>query len=121
VLWLLLLLLLLLLLSAPLLGLGRFSSFLILYTFGRTPWTGDQLVTRSLSVHRINAHVHPCLEWHSNPGHQCSSGWRQFMPLPRGTVIRECPGYLCALREQWVVPNVKRALIWNVQLNHLLF
>jgi hypothetical protein len=30
----------LLLLYIPLLGLGRFFSFLILYTVGRTPWTG---------------------------------------------------------------------------------
>jgi hypothetical protein len=35
-----------------LLDLGRFSSFLILYTVGRTPWTGDQHVTRPLPTHR---------------------------------------------------------------------
>jgi hypothetical protein len=39
-----------------------FLSFLILYTVGRTPWTGDQPVARSLPTHterhkhRINAH-----------------------------------------------------------------
>jgi hypothetical protein len=36
----------------------RFSSFLILYTVGMTPWTGDQPVVRSLPTrqqkHRIN-------------------------------------------------------------------
>jgi hypothetical protein len=36
----------------PLLGLGRFFSFLILYTVGRTPWTGDQPVARPLPAHR---------------------------------------------------------------------
>jgi hypothetical protein len=30
--------------------------------------------------HRINAHRQPCLEWDSNPWHQCSSGRRRFMP-----------------------------------------
>jgi hypothetical protein len=35
-----------------LLGLGLFFSFLILYTIGRTPWTGDQPVARPLPTHR---------------------------------------------------------------------
>jgi hypothetical protein len=35
-----------------LLDLGRFFSFLILYTVGRTPWTGDQPVARPLPTHR---------------------------------------------------------------------
>jgi membrane protein DedA with SNARE-associated domain len=39
-------------LYSPLLNLGRFFSFLILYTVGRTPWTGDQLLARPLSTHR---------------------------------------------------------------------
>jgi hypothetical protein len=30
----------------------RFSRFLILYTVGRTPWTGDQPVARQLPTHR---------------------------------------------------------------------
>jgi hypothetical protein len=30
----------------PYVGLGRFSSFLILYIVCRTPWTGDQPVAR---------------------------------------------------------------------------
>jgi hypothetical protein len=47
---------LLLWLYSPLLCLGRFFSFLIRYTVGRTPWTGDQSVTRLLPTHRINAH-----------------------------------------------------------------
>jgi hypothetical protein len=43
--------------STDLVGLGRFFSFLILYTVGRTPWTGDQPVERPLPTHR-----HPCFE-----------------------------------------------------------
>jgi hypothetical protein len=37
---------------SPLLGIGRFLSFLILYTVGRTPWTGDRPVVRPLPTHR---------------------------------------------------------------------
>jgi hypothetical protein len=37
---------------SPLLGLGRFFSFLISYTVGRSPWTRDQLVARPLSAYR---------------------------------------------------------------------
>jgi hypothetical protein len=33
-------------------GLGRFFGFLILYTVGRTPWTGDEPVARPLPTHR---------------------------------------------------------------------
>jgi hypothetical protein len=38
-------------LYGPLLGLVRFFSFLILYTVGRTPWTGDQPVAGLLPAH----------------------------------------------------------------------
>jgi hypothetical protein len=41
-------------LHRPFLG-GRFFSFLI-YTVGRTPWMGDQPVSRPLPTHRRNAH-----------------------------------------------------------------
>jgi hypothetical protein len=40
-------------LYSPLLDLGRFFSFIILYTVGRTPWTWDQPVARPLSTHTI--------------------------------------------------------------------
>jgi hypothetical protein len=33
-------------------GLGRFFSFLILYTVGRTPWPGEQPFARPLPTHR---------------------------------------------------------------------
>jgi fatty acid desaturase len=84
-----LLLLLLFWLYSPLLGLGRFFSFLILYTVGMTPWTGDQPVARPLPAHRTTTtqtqskrtqYRHPCLEWDSNPGSQRLSERRQFMP-----------------------------------------
>jgi hypothetical protein len=39
-------------LYTPLLDLGRFFSFLILYTAGRAPFTGDQSVARPLHTHR---------------------------------------------------------------------
>jgi hypothetical protein len=59
---------------SPLLGFGRFFSFLILYTVGRTPWTGDQPVARSLPTHRTTQtqnkrtkYRHPYLERDSNP------------------------------------------------------
>jgi hypothetical protein len=55
-------------LYSPFLDFGRFSSFVILYTVGRTPWTGDQPVARPLPTHRTTQiqnkgiHRHPCLE-----------------------------------------------------------
>jgi hypothetical protein len=39
-------------LYSPLLGLGRFFSFLVFYTVGRTLWTGDHTVARPLPAHR---------------------------------------------------------------------
>jgi hypothetical protein len=69
----------------PLLGLGRFLSFLPSYTVRRTTWTGDEPVGRTLSAHRtakhrINAHRHPCLKWDLTQRSQCFSGGRQFIP-----------------------------------------
>jgi hypothetical protein len=64
---------------------GRSFSFLILFTFGKTPWTGDEPVARPLPTYRTtqtqnkSIHRHPCLEWDSNPRSQCSRGQRQFM------------------------------------------
>jgi hypothetical protein len=39
-------------LYSPLLNLGHFFSFLILYTAGRTPWRRDQPIARPLCKHR---------------------------------------------------------------------
>jgi hypothetical protein len=62
----LLLLLLLLWLCSPLLSLGRFFRFLILYTVGRTPWKGHQLVARPLPIHRTqtqNKRIQTSMPW----------------------------------------------------------
>jgi hypothetical protein len=71
-----LLLLLLWLYSHPL-GLGRFFSILILYTVGRTPWTGDQPVARPLPTYRTTQTQNKRTDIHAfsgeNPGSQCSS------------------------------------------------
>jgi hypothetical protein len=72
-------------LSTPLLGPGLFLSFVI-FLHGRTPWTSNQPVARTLPTHRTtqtqNKHInrHPCIEWDSNPRPQLSSERRQFMP-----------------------------------------
>jgi hypothetical protein len=66
----------------PLWTLAAFQ-FLNLYTVGRTPWTGDQPVSRSLPTHTTTqtrnkrTYRHPCLEWDPNPRSQRSSGRRQ--------------------------------------------
>jgi hypothetical protein len=39
-------------LYSPLLDLERFFGFMIFYTVGRTPWTGDQPIARPLPAHR---------------------------------------------------------------------
>jgi hypothetical protein len=67
-------------------ALAAFFSFLILYTDGRSLWTGDLPVARPLPTHRTQTqnkctqYRHPCLEWDSNPWPQRSSKRRQFMP-----------------------------------------
>jgi hypothetical protein len=71
--------------STALVNLGRVFGFLICtHTVVRTPWTGDQPVARPLPTqdNKQNkcTHTHPCLEWHSNPRSQRSSGVRRFMP-----------------------------------------
>jgi hypothetical protein len=52
----------------PFVGPWPLFNFLILYTFGKTPWTVDQSVARPLYLHnhRIHAHRHPCLKWDLN-------------------------------------------------------
>jgi hypothetical protein len=44
------------------LDLGGFFSFLILYTVGRTPWTGDEPVARPLPTHRTTQ-TQTCIPW----------------------------------------------------------
>jgi hypothetical protein len=45
-----------------LLDLGRFFGFLILYTFGRSPLSGDQTVTRPLPIHRTTQIQNKCTQ-----------------------------------------------------------
>jgi hypothetical protein len=59
-------------LYSPLLDLGRFFSFLILHTVGRTPWTGDQAVARPLPTHRTTQT--------QNKRTQTSMPWVEFEP-----------------------------------------
>jgi hypothetical protein len=62
----------------------RFVSlqFLNPKTVGRTPWTVDQPSQgRYLHKHKINADIHACLDWDSNPRSQRSSERRQFTEL----------------------------------------
>jgi hypothetical protein len=69
-------------LYSPLLGIWPIFSFLILYTVGRTPWTGDQTVARPLPIHRTTqtqnkrtSYRHPCLD-HSLRASEDISGLR---------------------------------------------
>jgi hypothetical protein len=81
-------------------ALQRFFSFLILYTVGGTPWTGDQPVARPLLTRRINAHRHPCPKLDSNPRPQCLSGPRRFMPWtarPLWSASKFCWDYVLML------------------------
>jgi hypothetical protein len=72
-------------LFSSLLGPGLFFSFLILYTIGRTPWTGDQPVAMQLPTYRTTQTEDKRTQtsmpwWDSNPRSQLSSERRQFMP-----------------------------------------
>jgi hypothetical protein len=101
--------LILLWLYSPLLGPGHFFSFIICETqsvglFGRriSPSQGRHLHTGQ-HKHRINAYMHPCLEWDSNPRSQLSSERRKFMPY---TAL----GLLCDPK------NVSHAFLLNARI-----
>jgi hypothetical protein len=49
-------------LYSPLLGPGCFFSFVIPYTAGRTPWTGDQPVARPLPTNRATETQNKCIQ-----------------------------------------------------------
>jgi hypothetical protein len=46
----------------PFVGPGRLFSFIILYTFGRTPWTGDRPVAWPLPTHRTTQKHNKCIQ-----------------------------------------------------------
>jgi hypothetical protein len=48
--------------STALVDLGRYFSFLMLYTVGRTPWTGDQSVARPISTHKTTQTQNKCTQ-----------------------------------------------------------
>jgi hypothetical protein len=68
----------------PMLDLGHFFSFLILYMVGLfglgISLSEGRYLHSEQHKHRITAHRHPCLEWDSNPRSQRSSELRLFMP-----------------------------------------
>jgi hypothetical protein len=72
----------------PLFGLGRFFSFLIFYTVGRTPWTGDQPVGRPPPTHGTNTEqthtdIHAS-SWIRTHNHSVRVSEYNSYPRPRG-------------------------------------
>jgi hypothetical protein len=72
-------------LYSPFLGLGRFFSFLIFYTVGKTPWAGDDPVARPLSAQRIaqtqNKRTQTSMPWVGfEPTIPVFEGAGQFIP-----------------------------------------
>jgi hypothetical protein len=79
-------------LSSPL-DLGRFFSFLILYTVRKTPWTQGRYLHIEQHKHRINANRHPCLECDSKPQSQCSSATTVIMKSNAMYISRSPPTF----------------------------
>jgi hypothetical protein len=79
-----------------LVGSWPFFKFLILYTFGRTPWTSDQPVARPLPTHRINAHKTDIRASSGIRTHDPSvrAGEDSYCLRPRG----HCDGHLVLLQ-----------------------
>jgi hypothetical protein len=75
-----------------LVDLGRFFSFLILYTVGRTPSTGDQPVARPLPTHRTtqtqNKRTHTHTHTHTHT--RTSGGIRTHDPSVRAGEDSSC-------------------------------
>jgi hypothetical protein len=62
----------------------KFSEFMNLWSFVRTPWAGDQPDARPLPTQdnttQKNADTYPCLKEDTNAGSQCLSDRRQYVP-----------------------------------------
>jgi hypothetical protein len=58
-------------------------NFLILYTVGRIPWTGDQPVAHT----EQHKHRYPCLEWDSHPRSQRSSRAKTVHASDRAAIV----------------------------------
>jgi hypothetical protein len=75
-----------------LLDLGRFFSFFIPYTFGRTPWmeispSQGRYLHTGQHKHRINAHRYPCLEWGLEPTIPVFEGTKTVRVLDRAATV----------------------------------
>jgi hypothetical protein len=92
------------------LDLGGFFSFLILYIVGRTPWTGDQPVARSLSTHSDTNREETHTEIHA------SSGIRIHDPSARASEDGSClrpRGHCGCLSEVMFRILGKRSILWT--------
>jgi hypothetical protein len=80
----------------------------LLYTDGRTPWTGDQPVARPLPTRRATqtqnkqTHRHACLEWVSNPRSHVQASENSTCLGPRG----HCDGHLLVISQHLAVINI---------------
>jgi hypothetical protein len=68
------------------LDIGRFFSFLILYTASRTPWTGDHPIARPLPTHRTTQTQNK----HAHTDFNASSGIRTHDPSVRAGEDGSC-------------------------------
>jgi hypothetical protein len=104
-----------------------FQFLFLFYTAGRTPWRGDQPVTRPIPTHRTTQTQnkltckHQCLKWDSNPRSQCLSGQRQFMSyIPRSHSDRQTEISVSDLDQCCIsaeinirVPVGRRVMLWS--------
>jgi hypothetical protein len=92
-------------LYSPSFGLGLFFSFLILYTVGRTPWTGDQPFARPLPTHRTthtqNKRIH-------TPNIHALSGIRTHDPSVLGPGVDSASNRNEYQEDFWGVKRVRR-------------
>jgi hypothetical protein len=94
-----------------------------LYTVGRTPWTGDQLVTRPLSTHRmthrINAHntyIH-ALSGIRTYDHSVRASEDSSCFRPRGHCDR--PTYILWYKK-WQMTDFSWELVWYYMKDFLV-
>jgi hypothetical protein len=93
--------------------LGRFFSFVILYTVGRTPWTGDRPVARPLPRQTINTHNSDINALNGIRTHDCSA---------RASEGSSCLSTRCHRdRRTETCSNRQIKPIWAVRLVYFLF
>jgi hypothetical protein len=99
-----------------LLDLGRFFSFVILYTVHTTPWTGDQPVARPLPTHRTTQTQIKCTDTHA------LSGIRTTIPaFERAKTVYALDRVATVRRDVYSNPKLKynRSVILAVQGPHV--